>query len=80
MGPLRPQATVRLLNGELLLPAGTDLTPETLDQVISSRNVGEDSALPVLRCGTARQDLLSCLQGHPKTDRFWGALVLRGRL
>jgi HD-GYP domain-containing protein (c-di-GMP phosphodiesterase class II) len=65
MGPLRLHYPVHLLNGELLLPAGTDLTPETLDRVISSRRVEEESAVPILRYGTIRQDLLGCLQEGP---------------
>lgn len=65
MGPLRLHYPVHLLNGELLLPAGTDLTPETLDRVISSRKVEEEPAVPILRHGTIRQDLLGCIQEGP---------------
>ena len=65
MDPLRLHYPVHTLDGELLLEAGTVLTPETLEEVVSRRKEGEDSRVPILEYGTIRQDLLECIREGP---------------
>ena len=65
MDPLRLQYPVHTLDGELLLEAGTVLTPDTLEEVVSRRKEGEDPSVPILEYGTIRQDLLKCIRDGP---------------
>lgn len=65
MDPLRLHYPVHTLDGDLLLEAGTVLTPETLEEVVSRRKEGEDSRVPILEYGTIRQDLLKCIREGP---------------
>ena len=65
MDPLRLHYPVRTLDNDLLLEAGTVLTAETLEEVVSRRKEGEDSSVPILEYGTIRQDLLKCIREGP---------------
>ena len=65
MNPLRLQYPVHTLDGELLLEAGTTLTAERLEEVVSKRKEGEVSSVSILAYGTIRQDLLECIREGP---------------
>jgi HD-GYP domain-containing protein (c-di-GMP phosphodiesterase class II) len=62
---LRLHYPVHTLDGQLLLEAGTVLTPETLKETVSRRKEGEDARVPILEYPTIRQDLLECIREGP---------------
>jgi HD-GYP domain-containing protein (c-di-GMP phosphodiesterase class II) len=56
---------VRTLDNRLLLPAGTELSGETLDGLISSSRATPHQAYSLLQHGSAKEDLLHFLTAPP---------------
>jgi HD-GYP domain-containing protein (c-di-GMP phosphodiesterase class II) len=72
MDALRLTYPVHTPDKQLLLPAGTVLTKETLEKLISSRNVIPSSTYPLFSYGTLRNDLLRQMKRSPYDVIFSG--------
>ncbi len=56
---------VRAMDGRLLLPAGAELNPETLDGLLSLRKERSWHPMPLLQYGTIRHDILGFMDMEP---------------
>lgn len=65
MSPLTLTHPVHTLDNRLLLPAGTVLSVETLDDFISSSSANSDQTYALLQYGSVKKDLLYLLSQPP---------------
>jgi len=65
MGELILSRPVYTLDNQLLLPAGTSLTPEIMDELISRSKNERFQGVPILSYNQTREDLLSALARDP---------------
>lgn len=65
MNTIRLKHPIRTLGNRLLLPAGTLLSAETLDELISTQKVRSYQAFPFLQHGTVLQDLVDFMGQRP---------------
>jgi HD-GYP domain-containing protein (c-di-GMP phosphodiesterase class II) len=72
MDALRLNYPVRTPDKQLLLPAGTVLSKETLEKLISSRKTVSSSAYPLFSYGTLRNDLFRQMKRSPYDVIFSG--------
>lgn len=56
---------VHTLANEILLPAGTEISRETLNELIDSSKEKDHPKIPILTFGSVREDLLASLQQGP---------------
>jgi HD-GYP domain-containing protein (c-di-GMP phosphodiesterase class II) len=73
MTGMRLQHPIRNLEGQVLLPASTELSPEVLDGLVSSRPGRSYRPLPLLRHGTVERDVLIFMETEPYHRIFEGA-------
>jgi len=73
MTGMRLQHPIRDLDRQVLLPAGTELSPEVLDGLVSSRPGRSYRPLPLLRHGTVERDVHLFMETEPYHRIFEGA-------
>ncbi len=76
MAAARLNYPVHTLDDRLLLPAGTLLSAEVLDELVSSNRRNKYPSVPVLKYDSIRQDLLASLRQEPYRTIFGNRLVL----
>jgi HD-GYP domain-containing protein (c-di-GMP phosphodiesterase class II) len=76
MDTIKLDYPVHTLDSRLSLPAGTELTPEALDELIASNKGTSYQALSFLEYGTIHKDLLNLLQKPPFSIMLNGTFPL----